>query len=93
MNAAIPKDSTPYAALHLPFANEDEMQRFVEEHAEDIFGLEVIASSNRGGELFEIDVLALNAANTPVKESTQLTDCEKSGGTLPQIQEAAMPPS
>lgn len=58
-------DSTPCAAPHLPFANEDDMQGFLEEHAEQLFGLKVIASSSRDGELFEIDVLAVNAANTP----------------------------
>jgi hypothetical protein len=66
MKPAIPKDSTPYPASHLPFANELEMQLFVEKHAEHILGLRVIASTRKGeGGLFKIYVLAIDAYNTP----------------------------
>src|SRR5205809_8124201 len=66
MERAIAIDSTPYSAPHLPFANETEVQRFVEEHAERIFGVKVISSTRRGGHrLFGIDVLGVDAANTP----------------------------
>ena len=67
MKAAIPIDSTPYPATHLPFANETEVQQFVEEYAETIFGLKVISSTRRDGRrLFGIDVFAVDAANTPI---------------------------
>ncbi|MBI2161184.1 MAG: hypothetical protein HYU25_12570 [Candidatus Rokubacteria bacterium] len=43
------------------------MQRFVEDHLEKIFHLEVISSTRRGGRpLFDIDVLAISSSNTPV---------------------------
>jgi hypothetical protein len=65
MNETIPIDSTPYRSQHLPFANELEVQQFVEENAENIFGLKVISSSRRDGRgLFGIDVLAVDADNT-----------------------------
>jgi hypothetical protein len=48
MNEAKPIDSTPYASQHLPFANELEVQQFVEEYAENIFGLMVISRSVAG---------------------------------------------
>lgn len=42
------------------------MQQFVEENAENIFGLKVISSSRRdGGVLCKIDVLAIDTVNTP----------------------------
>jgi len=68
MNESIPIDSTPYRSQHLPFTNELEVQQFVEENAENIFRqrLKVISSSRRaGGVLCKIDVLAIDAANTP----------------------------
>jgi hypothetical protein len=68
MNQVIPIDSTPYRSQHLPFANELEVQQFVEENAENIFRqrLKVISSSRRdGGVLCKIDILAIDAANRP----------------------------
>jgi hypothetical protein len=66
MKTAMPIDSTPHGSLHLPFANETEVQEFVEKYAEKIFGLKVIASTRRGERgMFKIDVLAVDAANSP----------------------------
>jgi hypothetical protein len=62
----IPLDQTPYPEKYLPFANEVELQRFVEDHAEKIFGLTVVASTRRGGRrLFGIDILAVDSENIP----------------------------
>lgn len=73
MMAATKVDSTPYAAPHLPFANELEMQLFVEKYAEHIFGLEVIASTRRGeGGLFKIDVLAVERLQCPFHHRVQV---------------------
>ena len=61
-----PLNSGPFPA-HVPFANEGHVQEFVEEHLNKIFGLEVIASSERLGQrLFNIDILAVNPTNRPV---------------------------
>src|SRR6266446_9429247 len=65
--ASIPIDTTPYRDACLPFANEDEVQRFVEKHAAKILGLTVVASSLRGGHrLCDIDILGVDAHSTPV---------------------------
>jgi hypothetical protein len=59
-------DSTAHSTAKAPFANEIEVQRFVEEYAKKIFGLQVILSTRRGGQrLFLIDVLAVDSENTP----------------------------
>src|SRR6266849_5403695 len=66
MKIQISVDPTQYPVEYLPFANEVELQRFVEDHAENIFGLTVISSTRRGGRrLFDIDILAVDSANTP----------------------------
>jgi hypothetical protein len=66
MQIRIPIERTPQAVEYLPFASEVELQRFVEEHAEKIFGLTVVSSTRRGGRrLFDIDVLAVDSANIP----------------------------
>jgi len=50
----------------VPFTNEKAVRQFVEKHAEEILGLTVISvDRSGGGRLFDIDVLAVNAANTP----------------------------
>jgi hypothetical protein len=57
---------TPYPAPSLPFANETELQEFVEKYAPKILGLTVIASARPGGRgLFRIDALAVDDANNP----------------------------
>jgi hypothetical protein len=66
MKAAIPLDSTPHGGLQLPFANEMEVQKFVEKYAEEDFGLKVVASTTPGKRgLFKIDVLAVDDDNNP----------------------------
>jgi len=63
---AIPIDSAPCPA-NVPFANETQVQRFVEAHAKQILGVDVIASTERGRRrLFDIDILAIDPANRPV---------------------------
>ena len=67
MKTRISIDSSPRAASAVPFANEIQLQRFVEDHADDIFDLQVISSTRRGGHgLFDIDILAVDPVNTPV---------------------------
>lgn len=42
-----------------PFASESGLQEFVEDHAHELFGVRVVASSRKGGNgLFKIDILA-----------------------------------
>jgi hypothetical protein len=66
MKIRIPVDPTPRAVEYLPFANEVELQRFVEDHAKKIFGLTVVSSTRRGRRrLFGIDILAIDSGNTP----------------------------
>ena len=60
-------DPTPYKAAHLPFANEDEVQRFLVKHTRQILGVSVITTSLRGGgRLCDIDILGVDDAGTPV---------------------------
>jgi RecB family endonuclease NucS len=60
-------DSTPHKAARLPFASEMGVQRFVEKHAQDILGVAVVASAQRGGgRLFNIDILAPDKTGRPV---------------------------
>jgi hypothetical protein len=59
-------DSTPYPTPYVPFANEDDVQAFVEANIRDILGLEVIASTTRGRKrLLKIDTLAIDKSNRP----------------------------
>lgn len=59
-------DSTPRAEARLPFASESGLQRFVEEHAKQLFGVDVVASTRRGGGRFlNIDILALDQSGRP----------------------------
>ncbi len=60
------KDPTPLSAQCVPFVNEDEMHIFSERYVEKILGIKVIASSRFGRNLFDIDVLAVGADNTPI---------------------------
>ena len=63
MKTPVPRDSTPYPAPSVPFTNEKAVRQFVEKHAEEILGLTVISvDRSGGGRLFDIDVLAVNAA-------------------------------
>ena len=60
-------NAIPYPDARLPFANEDEVQRFVERHAEKMLGVSVLASSLRGGcRLCDIDILGVDGRGTPV---------------------------
>jgi hypothetical protein len=66
-SALVSIDTTPHPDASLPFANEVEVQRFVEKHAQRILGLRVIASSLRDGHrLGDIDILDVDPRGTPV---------------------------
>jgi hypothetical protein len=60
-------DSTPRPDQLLPFASEMGLQRFVERYAKDVLGLNVLASTRRGGRrLFNVDILGVTDAGQPV---------------------------
>jgi len=66
MKRSIPRSSTAYRAPSVPFTTESEVRNFIEKYAENILGLTVISSDRSGGgRLFDIDILAVDAANTP----------------------------
>jgi len=51
----------------IPFASETQLQAVFEDEVEAMFGAKVVASTRRGGgRLFEIDILAIDGANTPI---------------------------
>jgi hypothetical protein len=51
----------------IPFANETQLQAVFEDEVEALFGCDVVASTRRGGgRLFQIDILAIDRANTPI---------------------------
>lgn len=51
----------------IPFANETQLQAVLEDEVETMFGADVVASARRGGgRLFDIDILAIDEANTPI---------------------------
>ncbi len=57
---------TPRLADAVPFASESGLQQFVEEHAEDLLGVHVVASSRKGGRgMFRIDTLAEDQYGRP----------------------------
>lgn len=59
-------DHTPRPAAAVPFASESGLQRFVEENAEAVLGINVVASSRRYGNcLFRIDTLAEDHEGRP----------------------------
>jgi hypothetical protein len=59
-------DQTPRHAAAVPFASESGLQRFVEENAEAVLGVNVLASSRRDGNcLFRIDTLAEDQDGRP----------------------------
>lgn len=64
--ASVITDETPLVVQRVPFASESGLQRFVEDHAENLFGVKVIASALRGGHrLFNIDILAADPNGRP----------------------------
>jgi hypothetical protein len=66
MTEPIELRSGPFRA-NVPFANESQVQDFVEAHLKEIFGFDVIASTKRDRRrLFDIDILAIDEANRPV---------------------------
>lgn len=59
-------DQTPRHVAAVPFASESGLQRFIEENAEDLLGVRVVASSRRGARaLFKIDTLAEDQDGRP----------------------------
>jgi hypothetical protein len=77
-------DQTPRSVRSAPFASETGVQEFVEEHAVDLLGVRVIASSRPGGRcLHKIDILAEAPDGRPwiIECKHDLVD----GGTLSQL--------
>ncbi len=59
-------NQTPRNVQRVPFASESGLQRFVEDNAEDLLGVKVVASSRAGGGcLFKIDTLAVDRDGQP----------------------------
>ena len=59
-------DHTPRDVQRAPFASESGLQRFIEDHAEDLLSVRVVASSRPGGKgLFNIDTLAEDRDGRP----------------------------
>jgi hypothetical protein len=60
-------DTLPRPDPLLPFASETGLQRFVQLHARAMLGLNVLASTVRGGRrLFNVDILAVDDSGVPV---------------------------
>lgn len=65
-NAAFVLDQAPRDRERAPFASESGLQRFVEQYAEGLLGVRVVASSRAGGGgLFKIDILAEGKGGRP----------------------------
>jgi hypothetical protein len=59
-------DPRPQHAQSAPFASESGLQRFIEEHAEALLGIRVIASARPDGRgMFKIDILAADQDGQP----------------------------
>jgi RecB family endonuclease NucS len=69
----------------VPFANERELQRFIIRNAEELFGLRVFASTDRGGRpINKIDIVAIDGSNR-----LHIIECKHdsiNSGTLLQLQ-------
>jgi hypothetical protein len=54
-------DSTPRVVERAPFASESGLQRFVEDHADEMLGIRVVGSSRQlGASVFKIDILGID---------------------------------
>ena len=59
-------DETPREVQRAPFASESGLHDFVEQHAEALLGVKIVASSRpRGNGLFKIDILAEDGDKRP----------------------------
>ena len=59
-------DETPREVQRAPFASESGLHDFVEQHAEALLGVKIVASSRpRGNGLFKIDILAEDGDRRP----------------------------